>query len=587
MQTGGLFLTSSIVETSVFSPEKFTETHREFIRAMENFARTEILPQKEAIEKLDKTLSLRLIKSCGELGFLGVDIPERYGGLGLDKVTSALLAEKISCGQTESFTVTFFVHCGIGTLPIVYFGSEELKKKYLPKIANGEWLSAYALTEPGAGSDALSLSCTARLTPDGKSYLLNGSKQFISNGSWARVLITFAKIDGDKLTGFIIDPESPGVIRQEERNKLGLHGSSTCNIILDNVNVPVENILGEIGKGANIAFNSLNIGRFKLGAAVLGGCKNTIEICGKYGFERRQFGQPIATFDAIQKKIADMVIRTFALESIIYQTAQLLDQAIAEVDEKSATFSRDISQAIEKFAMECSICKVFGSESYWNIADEALQIFGGYGFIEDYPPARMLRDTRVDRIYEGTNEINRQIILGYLLKKTLLEELPVREKLRDLQKGYPTERSLKVSDPLVAEKQALENARNLTLILFGESLTRFGQDLLNQQQIGEILSDMISNIFILNTTLARICQNSQHPAYVIMLQIGKVLSARKMLEMSQQAQSILPGIHEGKALKKSRDKIQQLLKEMYLETDIFSARRKIAEYVYLEKKYPF
>jgi alkylation response protein AidB-like acyl-CoA dehydrogenase len=587
MKTGGQFLTSAIADTTVFSPENFSDVHHELAKAMQNFAQQEILPQKEAIEKFDKDLSLQLIKNCGELGFLGVDIPERYGGLGLDKVSSALLAEKIAGGETESFSLTFFVHTGIGTLPIVNFGSEDLKKKYLPRIASGEWLSSYALTEPGSGTDALSLRSEARLAADGQFYILNGSKQFISNGSWAKVLITFAKIDGEKLTGFIIDPESPGVIRQEEKNKLGLRGSSTCNIILENVQVPVENILGEIGKGADIAFNSLNIGRFKLGAAVLGGCKTAIEYSCKYGFERRQFGQPIATFDAIQKKTAEMLIQTFALESIIYHTAHQLDEAIAEVDESSLTFSHDIAQAIEKYAIECSISKVFGSESYWNIADEGLQIYGGYGFIEDFPMARMLRDTRVDRIYEGTNEINRQIILGYVIKKTLLEELPIREKVRKLQKTHQPEISPPAGDSLAAEKQALENAKQLTLYLFDEALSCFGQDLLNHQQIGEILSDMISNLYILNTTLGRIHQNSQHPAYSLMLQIGKALAARKILEMNQQAQLILPGIHEGRALKKSVNRIQQFIKEMNLETNIFSARRKIAESLYQYKKYPF
>lgn len=587
MHTGGLFLTTPLISTKVFSPENFTDIHREFRQAMEDFARKEIRPHKEAIEKFDKTLSLRLIKKCGELGFLGVDIPESYGGLGLDKITSTLLAEKIADAQTESFTVTYFVHVGIGTLPIVYFGSEELKRRYLPKIASGEWLSAYALTEPEAGSDALSLRSHARLSDDGKFYILNGNKQFISNGDWAKVLITFAKINGDKLTGFIIDPESPGITRKEEKNKLGLHGSSTCNIILENVQVPKENMLGEIGKGADIALNILNIGRFKLGAAVLGGCKNAIELSCQYGFQRRQFGQPIARFDAIQKKIAEMAIHTYALESIVYHTAHQIDEALQEVDEKSPFYSQEIARVIEKLAIECSICKVYGSESYWNIADETLQIFGGYGCIEDFPPARMLRDTRVDRIYEGTNEINRQVIVGYLIKKTLLEELPIRETIKLLSKTDLPAIRLETTDLLKNEKRAVERAKQLTLMLFGDCLTRWGQDLLNQQQIGETLSDMISILYILNTTLARITQNTAHAHFPMLLQVGQALTAQKIQEIIRQAHLLLPAIYQGHALQKAKNKVNQFTKEMDLSTDIFSVRQKIAEYVYKQKKYPF
>lgn len=587
MHTGGLFLTTPLTSTNVFSPENFTDTHREFRQAMEDFARKEIRPLKDAIEKFDKALSLQLIKKCGELGFLGVDIPESYGGLGLDKITSTLLAEKIADAHTESFTVTYFVHVGIGTLPIVYFGSEELKRRYLPKIASGEWLSAYALTEPEAGSDALSLRSHAHLSPDGKYYIINGNKQFISNGGWAKVLITFAKINGDKLTGFIIDPESPGVTRKEEKNKLGLHGSSTCNIILENVQVPKENILGEIGKGADIALNILNIGRFKLGAAVLGGCKNAIELSCQYGFQRRQFGQPIARFDAIQKKIAEMAIQSYALESIIYHTAHHMDEALQKVDEKSPLYSQEIARAIEKFAIECSICKVFGSESYWNMADETLQIFGGYGCIEDFPPARMLRDTRVDRIYEGTNEINRQVILGYLIKKTLLEELPIREKIKQLSGSDLPDLQIPATDLLKSEKQAVERAKQLTLMLFGDCLTRWGQDLLNQQQIGETLSDMVSTLYVLNTTLARISQNSTLSNFPIILQVGQALTAQKIQDIIRQAYLLLPAIYQSKALQKAKNKVSQLTKQMYLDTDISSLRQKIAEYVYEQKKYPF
>lgn len=588
MFTGGGFLTTRIGERPVFSPEDFSEEQKEFGSAAAEFARNEIRLEKDRIEQFDKDVSLKLMRACGELGLLGADVPEPYGGLGLDKVTSALLAEKITLGLSESFTVTFSAHTGIGTLPIVYFGNEGQKKKYLPKLAEGEWLSAYALTEPGSGSDALSIRTSATLSEDEKYYILNGNKQFISNGGWADIIITFARIDGEKLTGFILDPTTEGVTRHEEKNKMGLHGSSTCNVILENVKVPVENVLGIIGKGADIAFNSLDIGRFKLGAAVLGGCKNVIELSLKYALERKQFGQPIAYFDAIKKKFAEMTVRTFALESIVYETAGSLDKSIAAVDQQSKTYYQDVANAIEKFAMECSICKVYGSEVHWHNADEALQVFGGYGFIEDYPMARVMRDTRIDRIYEGTNEINRQIILGYVVKKTLLEELPVREKIKYIPEVLTGKLPKFKNGPLAEEKQAVELAKYLTLYVFNEGLIRYGQDLLNHQQIGEILSDMVSDLFLLHTALSRISQSLKQSKYPRMLEnTGKILAAEKVNTMICEARKTLCGILQGQPLKIALDDTRKLEQQMFLRTDVFHLKKELANFIYRHQKYPF
>ncbi len=588
MKTGGFFITSRIGERPVFSSESFSDEQKEFSKAGEDFGLKEILPQRDEIEKFDKELTLGLMRKCGEIGFLGVDVPEQFGGLGLDKVTSALLAEKITYGRSASFTVTFSAHTGIGTLPIVFFGNEEQKKKYLPKLASGEWLSAYALTEPGSGSDALSVRSTAVLSPDKRHYILNGNKQFISNGGWANLLITFAKVNGEKITGFLIDPESEGVIRNEEKNKMGLHGSSTCNVILENVKVPVENTLGEIGKGGDIAFNSLNIGRFKLGAAVLGGCKSSVTVSVQYALERKQFGQPVARFDAIRKKFADMAIRAYALDSIIYETAGLLDESIAAVDEKSPDYYQQVAYAIEKIAMECSICKVYGSEAISKNADEGLQVFGGYGFIEDYPMARIVRDTRVDRIYEGTNEINRQIILGYILKKTLMEELPIREKIKEI----PTILSGGVrdfgNDVLAAEKRSLEAAKYLTLYILNEALIKYGQDLAHEQQVGEIVSDMVIDLFVINTTLARISQSVEKSEYPsVLLAMGQVLTAEKMISMAGAALTAVTGILDGENLKVALQEIGKLRDLMYLPTNTLALKKKIADLVYKEMKYPF
>lgn len=588
MDTGGAFLISTIGHNKVFCPESFSDTQCEFANAVEEFALNEILPKNLEIEKFNKQLSLELIKSCGELGLLGIDVPEEHGGLSADRVTSALIVEKITYGQCESFTVTFSAHTGIGTLPIVYFGTEEQRKKYLPKLASGEWLSAYALTEPGSGSDALSIRTSAKLSDDGKFYILNGNKQFISNGGWAAILITFAKIDGDKLTAFILDPRSEGVNLQEEKNKLGLHGSSTCNIILENVKVPKENLLGSVGKGADIAFNSLNIGRYKLGAAVLGGCKIAVAETVKYALVRKQFGQPIARFDAIKKKIAEMVIRTYALESIVYQTAHLLDQSIQNVKKDSPTYWADIAHTIEKFALECSICKVYGSESHWYNVDEGIQVFGGYGYIEDYPLARVMRDTRVDRIYEGTNEINRQIILGYVVKKTLLEELPIREKIKDIQDLFDGNIPNFPNGPLSLEKRSTQIAKNLFLFIFNEALIQYGQDIMNHQQVGELLSDMIMDVFIMDTTLDRVDQTSQNIQYQdFIINIGKVLIAEKTMELLKNVKFILFALLNGQNLDDALKTLNKFENFMVLKTNIFLAKEAIAEKTYEIKKFPF
>ena len=588
MDTGGFFLVQGLMEHQAFGPEQFSEMQVEFGKAAEDFALQEILPRKGEIEQFNPDLTRQLMKQCGELGLLGVDVPEQYGGLDLDKVTSALLAERITLGESASFTVTFSAHTGIGTLPIVYFGNEKQKEFYLPKLASGEWISSYALTEPGAGSDALAIRTIARLSEDGQYYILNGNKQFISNGGWANLLITFAKIDGDKLTAFLIDPTSEGVIRKEEKNKLGLHGSSTCNVILENVKVPVENVLGTIGDGAAIAFNSLDIGRFKLGASVLGGCKTTLREAIPYALERRQFGQPIAYFDAIRKKFADMLIRTFALESIVYETAHLLDESIATVQPDSPTYSTEVAHAIERYAIECSVCKIYGSEALWQNADDGLQIFGGYGYIEDYPMAQILRDTRIDRIYEGTNEINRQIITGYLMKKTLLEELPLREKMKETEAVLAGKMPPLPDWELGEEERAVELAKHLLLIIYRYALTEFGQDLQHEQQVGEIISDAVSDIFIMQTTLSRIRQyNGPDSLRHYLLAIGKVLVAETTLRMHQNAylalHHILPENNRSEALKQW----QYLGNAMLLSTDTMKLKQELAELLYRTKDYPY
>lgn len=588
MDTGGSFLITPVGTTEIFTRENLSAEQRDIASMVDEFAAGRILPNKKAIEKHDKDLSLTLLRECGQLGLLGIEVPERYGGLDLDLITATLVVERLTTGQSASFTVTFSVQVGIGMLPIVYFGTEEQKQKYLPKLVTGEWVTAYALTEPEAGSDALNASTTAQLTEDGKFYILNGTKQFISNGAWADVYIVFAKIDGEKFTAFIVDRATEGVRPGPEEHKMGIKGSSTTSLILDNARVPVENVLHEVGKGHEVAFNILDIGRFKLGAADLGGCKACVDEAVGYALERRQFGQPIARFDVIQRYFADMVIRTFAVDSVIYRTAGLIDAAIHQLDPASPDYHRDVRRAIERFAIEASICKICGSEGVWFIADHGVQIYGGYGFVEDYPMAAFLRDARIDRIYEGTNEINRQIITGYFLRKALMEELPIRDAIKRLPDVLEGKVSAVEKGALAQEKRALELAKALTLYTFNEAVCEYGQGLRNQQQVGEVLSNLLIDLYVLDSVVSRVHQRvTAEGPDPVWLAIPQVLVAERVADMAASARKALCAMLKGPALDKALADFETLRKHMLLNTDVFELKRRIAEDLYEHGSYRF
>ncbi len=587
IQTGGRFLITPISDAEVFSRESFSEEHQDIEMMVKEFARDRILANKDEIEKFNKELSLQLMEELGELGLVGLDVPEKYGGMEMDKITSAIVAEALSTGFCASFTATYSANTGIGTLPIVWFGTEEQKAKYLPNLVAGKWLGAYGLTEPSAGSDALSGKTKAVLTEDGKHYILNGEKVFITNGSWAEVFTVFAQVDGNKFTAFLVDRDTPGFEIGAEEKKMGMKGSSTTSLTFTDCKIPVENILYKVGKGAKIAFNALNLGRFKLAAADLGGCKEVITSAIQYALERRQFGQPIAHFDAIRGKVADMIVRTYAADTMIYRTIGMVQDEINTIDKADPEYHIHVGEAMEKYAIELSMTKVFGSESFFLCTDTGIQILGGYGFIEEYNIAGAFRDTRIDRIWEGTNEINRQIITGYMMKKTLLEELGIRDATLYIDDFLATEPP-KDDGLLDCEADAIETGKRLALYLFHEALCEYGQDLKHEQQLTEILADIFTDIFTAESVVKRAQDGIESgKSDKTAVKIAKVYSAEMIIRLLNKALTGLNGIYKGHLSEDMIDHLRKFQARMLLNTDIIGLKRDIAEHAYLKKNYPY
>ncbi|MFQ6607191.1 MAG: acyl-CoA dehydrogenase family protein [Fidelibacterota bacterium] len=586
--TGGTFLLNRVTTQPIFTREQFSEEHREIENLTKEFCLKEILPKVLEIEKHDQELSHNLIKEMGELGLLSIDIPEKYGGLEMDKITGIVVAEAMRYGGSSSFTTTYSVQTGIGMLPIVWFGTDSQKENYLPKLSSGEWIGAYALTEPGAGSDALSGKTTAIKSDDGKYYILNGEKQFISNGEWAQVFTVFAQVDGTRFSAFIVEPNTPGFEIGAEEHKLGVKGSSTVSLKFNEVKIPAENLLGEVGSGATIAFNALNAGRLKLGASALGGSKGIIEKATEYALQRRQFGQSIAYFDIIRKYIADMTVRTYALDSIVYRTIGDIDASIAELDHDNSNFYLMMGEAMERFAIESSMVKVYGSETLGFCADLGIQILGGYGFIEEYPMARIYRDTRIDRIWEGSNEINRQIITGYLMKKTLLEEIPLREKIKSVQEFLTVETAEVSNHPLDYQIAVIESGKYLMLYVFDEALKEFGQDLKHEQQLGELLANAFMDLYLADSTVARVVQIGKMESYdPILVAIARTFTAEMALRLLNGALTGLNDIYHGHLPEAVIDSLRKFQVRLLPSTDVTAMKRRIANYIYYRKTYPY
>jgi alkylation response protein AidB-like acyl-CoA dehydrogenase len=509
---GGAFLFQEVGSTRIVTPETFTEEQRLFLKTALQFSREQVLPSAGRIEEKDNAFLRGLLRQAGELGLLSVDIPEAYGGTGLDKTTSLLLAEAMSLNG--SWSVTYGAHTGIGTLPIVWFGNAAQKAKYLPKLATGEWVAAYALTEQGSGSDALGAKTKAVRSPDGKHWILNGSKLYITNAAFADVFVVFAKVDGDKFTGFIVEKDTPGFTVGPEEHKMGIRGSSTCPLYFEDARIPLENQLGDIGKGHKIAFNILNYGRLKLGAGVLGGMKLQLESALKFTQERKQFGSPIVRFPLSREKLARMAALIHAVETMTYRTAGLVDGRLAGRDKTDAGYEAALLAAIEEYAIESSIMKVHGSESLGSLVDDAVQLHGGAGYIEEYPVERAYRDARINRIFEGTNEINRMLITGMLLKRAVKGDLPLfamaGNVAEELARGErPRART---QDALAPQELAAEAAKRLALHGLRIAAETFGTDLEKHQEVLAALSDVVMDAFALDSMVTRTRQATSQGA---------------------------------------------------------------------------
>src|SRR5271154_5948195 len=504
--SGGSFLLEERKADEVFTPEDFTEQHQLIGQTAEEFAINEILPNAEKMEHKDFSITRDLLKKAGDLGLSGVEIPEAYGGLEMEKVTAAVIADHIA--QYAGFATTWGAHTGIGLLPLVYFGTEEQKQKYLPRLAAGEIVGAYALSEASSGSDALNCRARAQLSSDGKHYILNGEKMWITNAGFADLFTVFAKIDGEKFTAFLVERNFPGFSIGGEEHKLGIRGSSTCPIILNDCKVPAENLLGEIGKGHIIAFNILNIGRFKLGAMCVGGGRVSLEHAIGYAKQRKAFNKVIADFGLVREKIANMATLIFVGESLVYRTVGMMDELLSEIDTAgpdAAAIAKEQRKAIEEYAVECSILKVWGSEMIDYVVDETLQIYAGYGFVEEYPAERAYRDARINRIFEGTNEINRLIITGFLLKRAMSGQLPLMPAIKKLMDEVLSGPSMSedLDGALAEERKLVGQAKKLGLFASGAATQKYMQAIQDQQEVMGAIADMTIETYAMESAVLR------------------------------------------------------------------------------------
>ncbi|MDM7998437.1 MAG: acyl-CoA dehydrogenase family protein [Dehalococcoidia bacterium] len=587
MRRGGSFLVEEIPAREVFTPEDFGEEHKMLIKTTEDFVKNEVAPHIEQLEKKDFELTRRFMRQAGALGLLGADIPEEYGGSGLGATASLLVGEHFVGGGSLSVVVN--CHTGIGSMPLVFFGSKAQKAKYLPGLASGEKIGAYALTEPGAGTDALSMQATATLTPDGKYYKLNGTKQFITNGGFADIITTYAKVGGEKITAFVLERGFPGVSTGPEEKKMGLDGSSTVSVILEDAQVPVENVPFEIGKGHTVAFNVLDLGRFKLAAASVGVAKLALEHSVKYAKERIQFGKPICQFGMIKHKIAEMAIRTYVGESMVYRTAGLIEAVLETVDRTADDSGRQSGKAIAEYAIECSINKVFCSEMLDYVADEAVQIYGGYGYIKEYPVERIYRDNRIFRIFEGTNEINRVVVVGFLMRKALKNEIPLLAAIEKLKSELPGMKPVSPhvhGGPLAYEHALIERAKKALLMVAGAAVGKYGEAVSEEQEILGRISDIAAEVFAMESGLLRALKCREvagEEASRLKVDMVRVYVAEAMCRVYEYAAGALAAVYTGKELTEQVSALHNMTQVSPI--NVIALRRGIADRVIAAEKY--
>lgn len=583
---GGSFLIEDRRPDEVFTPEDFTDEHRQIAQTTEEFALKEIVPNTEKIEHKEFAVTRELIRKASELGLSSVDIPEEYGGMEMDKVSSAIIADFMA--KVGSFGVAFGGHTGIGTLPIVYFGTDAQKKKYLPKLASGEWIGAYALSESSSASDALNCRTRADLSPEGKTYVLNGEKMWITNAGFADLFIVFAKVGGEKFSAFIVERTFPGFSVGAEEKKLGIRGSSTCPLILNDCRVPVENLLGEIGKGHVIAFNILNIGRFKLGAAAVGGARTSLQSAIGYAKQRKAFGKSLTEFGLIREKLADIAMSIYVGECLSYRTVGMIDEALRDIDKHSPDASTQIRKGIEEYAVECSILKVWGSEMLDHVVDHVVQVYGGYGFVEEYPAERAYRDSRVNRIFEGTNEINRMIITGWLMKRAMSGQLalmPAIKKLMDEVVAGPSAPD-EGQDDLAAERALLAKAKKVALFAAGVASQRFMAGLADQQEVMAAIADIIIDVYAMDSAVLRTLkligsQGESHAGTAIAM--TQVYLAEAMARIEVAARKVIAAAAEGDNLRIQTTILRRLTKHDPVNT--IGLRQQIAARVIEAGKY--
>jgi alkylation response protein AidB-like acyl-CoA dehydrogenase len=583
--SGGSFLLETRRTDEVFTPEDFTEQHQLIGQTAEEFAVNEILPNVEKIEHKDFSVTRDLLKKAGELGLSSVEIPEAYGGLEMDKVTAAVIADHIA--KYAGFATTWGGHTGIGTLPIVYFGTEEQKRKYLPRLAAGEIVGAYALSESTSGSDAMNCRTRAELSTDGQHYILNGEKMWITNAGFADLFTVFAKID-DKFSAFLVEKTFPGFSVGAEEHKMGIRGSSTCPIILNDCKVPVENLLGEIGRGHIIAFNILNIGRFKLGAMCVGGGRLSLENAVSYAKQRRAFNKVIADFGLVREKIANMATLLYVGESLVYRTVGMMDVALGEIDKTGADAMKETRKAIEEYAVECSIVKVWGSEMIDYIVDETVQIYAGYGFVEEYPAERAYRDARINRIFEGTNEINRLIITGFLLKRAMNGQLPLMPAIKKLMdevvSGPSTGEDLE--GPLAEERKLVGQAKKLGLFAAGAATQKYMQTIQDQQEIMGAIADMTIESYAMESAVLRaqkIAETKGEAAAAFPIAMTRVYLSQAMEKIESAAKKVIAAVADGDMLRTQLAILRRLAK--YEPFNTIELRQQIAQKVIERGKY--